>query len=107
VRRLPTCPTSVFSTTLATRRNGFCGRRSFHRHRQAIQLDQAQRLPQVCIDGAPDVRIVLQELACIFASLTDPVALITEPGTAFLDQALRHSEIEQVAFLGNTFTVDD
>src|ERR1035438_6501012 len=110
--RLPTALSLTFSGSgfpLAPRRNRLSRRRSFHRrrYRHAVRLDQSQRLAHFGIDGPTDVRIVLQELPRILASLADPVALIAEPGTALLDDVLRHSLIQQVAFLGNAFAVDD
>src|SRR4029077_16108757 len=94
---------------LAPRLSWLGHRRSFRgrRHRRSVRLDQAQSLTQFGIDRTADVGIVLQELACVLASLADPVALEAEPGTALLHDVLGYSQIQQVAFLGNAFTIDD
>src|ERR1039457_935755 len=55
--------------------------------------------------GSIVFRIVLQKLPRVLPSLADSIALIAEPGTALLDDVLRHSLVEQIAFLGNAFAV--
>src|ERR1039458_6858597 len=85
-------------------------RRRFHRNRarrSGLALDQPQGLAQLSIDVRPDVRIILQELARVLASLADALALIAEPRAALLHDILRHALIQQVAFFGDAFAVDD
>src|SRR5262249_27173919 len=49
------------------------------------------------LDLGRDVLVIEQELARVLLALTDPVALVAEPGTGFLDDALLHAEVDDLA----------
>src|SRR5262245_38645576 len=108
-RRWISCgPPGFFKTPLPPRGCGLGvgGGSGFHdRGRGGFGLGQSQRFAQIAVDRLPDVGIVFEELARVLAALTDALALVAEPRPALLDQVLRHSEIEQVAFPRNAFAV--
>src|SRR5204863_5567858 len=47
------------------------------------------------------------ELARILAALADALAFVAIPGPAFFHQILGHSQIDQVTFFGDAFSVND
>src|ERR1700761_2372829 len=72
-----------------------------------FELDEAEGTPQLQIHVLPNVDVVLQELARVFATLTNAITLVAVPGAALFDDVLRRSQIEQIAFLRNALAVDD
>src|SRR5438552_3292146 len=59
------------------------------------------------LDAAAIIRIILQELARIFAALAKAFTLEGEPGPTLLDDVFVDGEIEQVAFARDPFAVQD
>src|SRR5690242_10457925 len=80
---------------------GRCTRRS------RSSRDQAQRLPHLGIEFRQDILVVLQELTGILASLANAFTLVAEPGAGLLENVVVHRQIEQIAFSGNPFAVQD
>src|SRR5689334_5753938 len=83
--------------------SGFRGRR----RRRGVRLYQPQCFSQIGIQRLPDIRIVFQELACVFTALADALAFVAEPRAALFDHVLRGAQIQQVAFFRNTLAVND
>src|SRR5260370_9992710 len=54
-----------------------------------------------------DVFVFLQEDAGVFAALAHSLATEANPRAALLEQALFDAEVDQVAFAGDTFTVEN
>src|SRR5579862_2832084 len=73
--------------------------------RQMIR--QAQLLTQFMFDLAANVGMFLQELPRIVTALAQTIRLVGNPCAGFLKQAAGYSQVEQVAFLRNAFTVND
>src|SRR3954447_23915322 len=74
--------------------------------RLAIQLDglfgnESEPGAQFDVPRRPGIRVILQELAGILASLSAPLSVIAEPRTALLDDRVGRSEVDEIAFLGN------
>ena len=53
------------------------------------------------------VGVLLEEIAGVFASLTDALAVEAEPGAGFFDHVVNHAEIEKIALAGGAFAVED
>src|SRR5690606_39328010 len=47
------------------------------------------------------------ELADVFLALANPVGLVAVPGTGFLDDALRHTVLDDLAFAGYALAIQD
>src|SRR5262245_58197261 len=69
--------------------------------------DQAGILAHGSFDFAGDVRVLFQKLLGILAALTDPLAVIREPGAGFLNHAGLDAEIDQFAGLRDALSVHD
>src|SRR6266478_189000 len=54
-----------------------------------------------------DVFVFLQEDAGVFAALAHAFAAVADPGTGFFEDALVDAEVNQVAFAGNAFAVEN
>src|ERR1700691_471218 len=67
----------------------------------------AELLAEVSVDLGEGVAVVLQILADNFAALADALAGIAEPGAALLDDVVGDGEVEDVAFAGDTFAVEN
>src|ERR1039457_6396510 len=68
---------------LPSGRRGFRrGGRGFGCGCRGVGLDQPQKFAQLGVEGLPDIRVVLKELAGILAALPDAVAFVAEPRTA-------------------------
>src|SRR5262245_37495317 len=52
-------------------------------------------------------RVVLEELAGVLLALTDALAVVAVPGARLLDQLGFHAHVDQFAFAGNAFAVED
>ena len=48
-----------------------------------------------------------EELAYVLASLADALALVRVPGAAFVDDIAGDAEIEEIAFLGDSLSVEN
>src|SRR5206468_3403515 len=91
----PTPPTGLSSCRNCRRLLGHRrGRLRSHR----LRPHQPQQLPQFDVDLASDIGVVFQELLGVLPALPDSLALVAEPRPALLDEVIRHSEIDQVAF---------
>src|SRR5437867_7453381 len=79
---------------------GVCGWRNCG-NREAHNFTEAE------LDAAAIIRVILQELARIFAALAKTFTLVGEPGPALFDDAFFDGKIEQVAFARDAFAVHD
>src|ERR1700675_5162706 len=68
---------------------------------------EAQLLAQLVLDFVANVRVFLQEHARILAALSQALALVGNPRAGFLEQVPGDAEIEQIAFAGNAFAVEN
>src|SRR4051812_19338710 len=59
------------------------------------------------LDVGRDVLVVEQELACVLLALADTVAFVAEPGARLLDEAMRHAEVDDLAFTRDAMPVED
>ena len=62
---------------------------------------QPQDLPELLLDGGGDVRMVLEILLGVFASLANAVLLVRIPGAAFVHEAFVAREILEVPLAGD------
>src|SRR5689334_16110411 len=70
-------------------------------------LHEPKQPPQLAIKLRARVGVVFQELAGVLAALPDPLTFITKPRTALFHEVLCDAEVDQVAFFGDPFPVDD
>src|SRR6185437_847560 len=68
---------------------------------------QAQFAAQFDFQLGRNILIFFQELLRILASLANPLTFIAEPGSGFLHHTLVHSQVQQVSFAGDAFSVHD
>src|SRR4051812_14453593 len=69
--------------------------------------EDARALANPLLDDVGDLRVVLEELARIFAALAETLAVEGEPGARLLDDAGLDAQVEQLAGLGNALAVHD
>src|SRR6202041_3933763 len=69
--------------------------------------EQAQRLAQVVLDFAADVRVFLQENAGVIAALAQAFVLVRNPGAGFFEQAIADPQVNQIALARDAFAVND
>ncbi len=81
---------------------GFHGRRCLRLHPL-----QAEAEPELVFDIEAHVGMIGKESFGVFTALADAFVLIGVPGAALVDDIVFHGEIEQVAGLGNSFSIDD
>src|SRR5581483_8118282 len=72
-----------------------------------LSADQPELPAQVGVHFLEYVRILAQELLGVFPALADALAFVAVPGAALLDQVVLHSQVDQIAFPGNAFAIDD
>src|SRR6516162_4538116 len=78
------------------------------RHLRHISLRRradVQLLPDFPIHLGKDVLVLLEKIACILASLADPLARIAVPRARFLHDIVGHCEVENVALTADPFPV--
>src|SRR5215213_7058823 len=68
---------------------------------------QPQFLPDPVLNRLPNGDVVLQELLGVFATLTEPVAAVSEPGAALFDNPLFDGQVEEVALTRDPFAIHD
>src|SRR5579884_737920 len=68
---------------------------------------QAERFPQICLDGVAELGTFDQSLAGVFSALSDPLAFVAVPGTALFDDLVFGAEVKQVAFFRNPDSIED
>src|SRR5688572_30179177 len=77
------------------------GVRVAHRaHRHELRAD-------LLLDLTRNGLVVAQELARIVLALADALALVAVPGAGFFDDAVRASELDDLAFAGDALPVHD
>src|SRR5262249_9006965 len=69
--------------------------------------DQTGILSHRSLNLAGDVRVFLEKLLGVLASLTNALAVVREPGAGFLHDAGFDAEIDQFAGLGDALAVHD
>ena len=62
---------------------------------------------QFGIDGNEHITMLLQKLARVFATLTDPVATEAVPGAALFRKIMLHTKVDQIAFLGDALAINN
>src|SRR5437879_6302341 len=82
-----------------------CGRRSGGRLRR--RSDQSQRLSYFGVQLGHHIFVVLEELAGIFTSLADALALVAEPRAGLFKDVVVDRQIQQIAFARDAFPVED
>src|SRR5690606_40624123 len=74
---------------------------------QELVLDLGGVAAHRPLDLAGDVRVVLQELPHVVATLTDALRIVGEPGAGLLDHSGLHAQIDVLAELGDPLAVHD
>src|SRR5580700_8106206 len=69
--------------------------------------NQSQRLAHFRIQLGHGVFVVFEELAGVFAALADAFAFVAEPRAGFFEEVVIDGDIEQVAFAGDAFAVEN
>src|SRR5579875_1597268 len=67
----------------------------------------SQLLAKFSIDAREDVLVFLEEVAHVFASLTDAFAGVTVPRAALLNDVVGYRKVEDVALARDTLAVED
>src|SRR5579872_6792412 len=74
---------------------------------QNLLSDQARVLADRGFDLGGDIGVGLEERFRVFAALTQPLAVIGEPGAGFLDNAGLDAEVQNLAHLGDALAIHD
>src|SRR5215813_2674697 len=69
--------------------------------------DQAGVLADRGLDLVADVRVALEEILRVLATLADALAVVGEPGARLLDHAGLDAEVDDLAHLGDALAVHD
>ena len=59
--------------------------------------DEPGIFPNFLLDAICDLRIGLEKILGVFPALSEPLAVIGEPGSGFFDDAGSHAKIDQFA----------
>src|SRR5262245_29010326 len=69
--------------------------------------NHAELAPDPLLDGAIDVRIVLEKLLCVLAPLPQTFATISKPRARFFDDPPVDGEVDEIARARDPFAIHD
>src|SRR6185295_9468174 len=72
---------------------------------RGLLTQQAELAAHALVDRLVDLRVLLEELLGVLATLAEALAAVGKPGAALLDDALLDREVEQVAALRDALAV--
>src|SRR5438309_1540254 len=74
---------------------------------QYLRILDAELLADLAFDLGGELRVFLQEVPAVVLALADAVLLVLVPGPGLVDHAAADAELQDLAFEGHPFTVED
>src|SRR5882762_7028941 len=74
---------------------------------QCLRILDAELLADLAFDLGGELRVFLQEVAGVVLALSDAVLLVLVPGPGLVDHATTDAELQDLAFEGHPFAVED